>query len=71
MAERGHLGQEGRLHVLSCDEHLDGLDSRLEGRVDEIFTLRDEEPEFVPPAAVLQLADELQLLVLAGGDQDC
>jgi hypothetical protein len=71
MAQRGHLGQEGGLHVLSCDEHLDRLDSRLEGRIHEIFTLRDEEPELVAPAAVVQLPDELELLVLARGDQDC
>jgi hypothetical protein len=70
MTQRGHLGEQGRLHVLSGDEHLDRLEPHVECRLDEILALRDEEPELVAPAAVVQLPDELELLVLARGDQD-
>jgi len=38
--------------------------------VHEILTFRDEEPELVAPAAIVQLADELELLVVERGDQD-
>jgi hypothetical protein len=71
MAQHGDLGQQGGLHVLAGDEHLDRLDPRVERRLDEILTFGDEEPELVAPAAVVQLPDELELLVLARGDQDC
>jgi hypothetical protein len=37
--------------------------------VDEILALDDEEPELVAPAPLVQLADELELLVVARGDQ--
>jgi hypothetical protein len=71
MAQHGDLGQKGGLHVLSGNEQLNRFDLHVEGRLDEILTLRDEEPELVAPAAVLQLADELELLVVERGDQDC
>jgi hypothetical protein len=32
---------------------------------DEILALDEEEPELVAPAALVQLADELELLVVA------
>jgi hypothetical protein len=35
----------------------------LRGR-DEVLPLRDEQPELVPPAPVVQLPDELELLVV-------
>jgi hypothetical protein len=69
VARSGHLGEKLRLDVLARDEQLDRLDPCRRRSGDEILTLRDEQPELVPPAAVLQLADELELLVLAGGDQ--
>jgi hypothetical protein len=65
--ERRHLGQERRLDVLARDEQVDRLDPA--GRLDEILTLRDEQLELVAPAPVMELADELEPLVVAGGDQ--
>jgi hypothetical protein len=67
MRERRGLGQERRLDVLARDEQVDRLDA---GRgLDEILTLRDEQLELVAPAPVMELADELEPLVVAGGDQ--
>jgi len=71
MPEGRDLGQERRLDVLAGDEELNRLDAGVDCRLDEILTFRDEEPELVAPAAVLKLADELQLLVVEGGYQDC
>jgi len=71
MPEGRDLGQEHRLDVLAGDEELHRFDPGIDRRLDEILTLRDEEPELVAPAAVLQLADELELLVVERGDQDC
>jgi hypothetical protein len=67
MCERRDLREQGRLNVLSCHEQLHRLDAG--GRSDDVLTLRDEEPELVAPAPVVQLADELEPLVVAGGDQ--
>jgi len=69
VGERRHFREQCLLDVLSRDQQFDRLDACSLSSGDQIFTLRDEEPEPVPPAAVLQLADELELLVLAGGDQ--
>jgi hypothetical protein len=69
MAQRGDLGQQGRLHVLFGDEHLDRLNPGVERRLHEVLALRNEEPKLFAPAAVVQLANELELLVLARGDQ--
>jgi hypothetical protein len=69
MPERRDLAEQLRLDVLARDQELDRLDPCAERGVDEIFSLRREESELVAPAAVVQLADELELLVLAGGDQ--
>src|SRR5207244_10666427 len=69
MPEGRDLGQERRLDVLSGDEELDRLDPGVERSVHEILTLSDEEPELVAPAAILQLANELELLVVERGDQ--
>ena len=69
MGERRDFREQCLLDVLARDQQFDGLDACSLSSGDQILTLRDEEPELVPPAAVLQLADELELLVLAGGDQ--
>jgi hypothetical protein len=69
MPKRRDLAEQLRLDVLARDQELDRLDPCAERGVDEIFSLRREESELVAPAAVVQLADELELLVLAGGDQ--
>jgi hypothetical protein len=72
MCQRRHLGKQSRLDVLAGDQQLNWLDAGSIRRGDEILALRREEPELVAPAAVLQLANELELLVLAGSDQvDC
>jgi hypothetical protein len=69
MSKDRDLTEQLRLDVPARDEELDRLDPCGERGVDEIFSLRGEESELVAPAAVVQLADELELLVLAGGDQ--
>jgi hypothetical protein len=70
MAECRNVRQERGLHVLAGDEHVDGIDTGAARRIDEVFALGDEEAELVPPASVVELADELELLVLARSDQD-
>jgi hypothetical protein len=69
MSKRRHLREQLRLDVVAGDEQLDGLYAYRRRRVDEILTLDEEEPELVAPAALVQLADELELLVVAGADQ--
>ena len=69
MSERRHLGEQPRLDVVARDEQLDRLDPCRRGRIDEVLSLDEEEPELVAPAALVQLADELQLLVVPGADQ--
>jgi hypothetical protein len=64
--ERRHLRQELRRDVVACHEQIDRIGL---SRDDEILTLRDEEAELVAPAPVVELADELEALVVAGGDQ--
>jgi len=71
MPEGRDLGQEHRLDVLAGDEQLHRLDPGVDRRLDEILTFGDEEPELVAPVSVLQLADELELLVVERSDQDC
>jgi hypothetical protein len=67
MRERRHLCEQRRLDRLSRDEQVDRLDRRR--RLDEILPLDDEEAELVAPAPVSELANELQPLVVARGDQ--
>src|SRR5439155_6760242 len=69
MGERRVLGEQLRRDVLARHEQLDRLDPCLPGRVDEVLALGHEEPELVAPAPVGELADELELLVVAGDDQ--
>jgi hypothetical protein len=60
---REQLGRD----VLAGDEQLDRLE--IAGCVDEVLPLDCEQPELVAPAPVVELADELEPLVVAGGDQ--
>jgi hypothetical protein len=69
MAERRHLGEQRRLDVVAGDEHVDRLEAGVARGVDEVLTLRREQPELVAPAALVQLPDELELLVVARADQ--
>jgi hypothetical protein len=69
MAERRDLRQQGGLDVLPRDEHVDSVEPAGERGIDEVLALDEEEPELVSPAALVQLADELELLVVARGDQ--
>jgi len=63
--ERRHLREQLRLDVLPRDQQLDRLDAGREPGVDEILSLDGEQPELVPPAPVVKLADELEPLVVA------
>jgi hypothetical protein len=69
MSQSRHLGVQGGLHVFAGNKQFHRLDPRVERRLQEILALGDEEPELVAPAAFVQLPDELELLVLARGDQ--
>ena len=69
MAQRRDLREQRLLDVIARHEQVGRLDLRRQRRVDEILTLCDEEPELVAPAALVELPDELELLVLARGDQ--
>jgi len=63
--ELRHLGEQLGCEVLARHEKLDRLDPRRGRRFDEILPLDDEKPELVAPAPVTELADELELLVVA------
>jgi hypothetical protein len=67
MRERRDVGEQRRLDVLARDEQLDRLE--VGGSLDEVLPLDREQPELLPPAPVVELADELEPLVVAGGDQ--
>jgi hypothetical protein len=69
MRERRHLGQQLGRNVLSRDEHVGGHEPGGEPGFEEVLPLDREQPELVPPAPVVELADELEPLVVAGGDQ--
>ncbi|HWJ32931.1 MAG TPA: hypothetical protein VNR59_11370 [Gaiellaceae bacterium] len=69
MSQRRDLREQRRLDVLAGDQQVDGLEARGARRLNEILPLGDEQPELVAPAALLQLADELELLVVARADQ--
>jgi hypothetical protein len=60
-----HLRQQRRLDVLARDEQLDRLDAGRRRGGGEILALRDEQLELVAPAPVVELADELEPLVVA------
>jgi hypothetical protein len=61
--ERRDLGEQRRLDVVPRHEEVDRLDTGP--RLDEILALDDEQPELVAPAPVVELADELEPLVVA------
>jgi hypothetical protein len=65
MGKLRHFRQHRRQDVLAGDQQLLDLEACVAGCVDEVLTLGDEQPELVAPAAVVQLADELELLVVA------
>jgi hypothetical protein len=67
--ERSPPGSDQRceqvgLHVLAGDEQDLRLPSGDPGRLHEVLTLGDEQPELVAPALLLELADGLELLVV-------
>jgi hypothetical protein len=67
VCKRRDVGEQRRLDVLTGDEDVDERDRSR--RFDEVFPLDDEQLELVSPAPVVELADELEPLVVAGGDQ--
>jgi len=70
MRERRHLREQLGRHVLAGDEHVRRLDPGGEAGLEQILPLDREQPELVPPAPVVELADELEPLVVARGDQN-
>jgi hypothetical protein len=65
MRERRDLGEQIGGDRLTGDEQLDRLEAGIRRGVDEVFALGDEQPELVTPAPVMELADELEPLVVA------
>jgi hypothetical protein len=65
MRERRHLREQRRLDILPCDQKVD----RVDAVGYEILPLDGEQPKLVPPAPVVELADELEPFVVAGSDQ--
>jgi hypothetical protein len=63
------LCEKLRRHVLTRDEHVDRLDAREGRRLDRVLAFDEEIAGSLAPASVVKLADELQALVVAGGDQ--
>jgi hypothetical protein len=69
VSERRNLGEQGRLDVLARHQHVDRLEAARTRGVQEIFALDEKETELVAPAALVQFANELELLVVARADQ--
>jgi len=67
--ERRYLREELSGNVLSGDENVRRLEPAGEPGLEQILPLDREQPELVPPAPVAELADELEPLVVARGDQ--
>jgi hypothetical protein len=67
--KRRHVGQQRRLDGLARDEQFDGGPPCGASCLDQILALGDEQAELVAPPALVQLADELELLVVARADQ--
>ena len=59
------LREQLRVDVLAGAQQVDRLGGR---RLDRVLALDEEEPELLAPAPVVQLADELQALVVPGDD---
>src|SRR2546430_2236822 len=66
MRERRHLGEQLGRNVFPGDQQVDRIG---DGGLDQILAFRDEQPKLVSPAPVVELADELEPLVVAGRDQ--
>jgi hypothetical protein len=69
MRERRYLREQLGGNVLSGDENVRRLEPGGEPGLEQILPLDREQPELVPPAPVVELADELEPLVVARGDQ--
>ena len=69
MRERRYLREQLGGNVLSGDENVDRLEPGGEPGLEQILPLDREQPELVPPAPVVELADELEPLVVTRGDQ--
>jgi hypothetical protein len=69
MRERRDFGEQLGRDRLTGDEQLDRLETGRVCRLNEVLALGDEQPELVTPAPVMELADELEPLVVARGDQ--
>ncbi|HEU5243687.1 MAG TPA: hypothetical protein VFU33_04735 [Gaiellaceae bacterium] len=69
MRERRHPGQQLGLDVLPRNEHVGGIEPRGQPGLEQVLALDREQPELVSPAPVVELADELEPLVVAGSDQ--
>jgi len=67
--ERRHLREQLGGDVRSGYENVRRLEPRGEAGLEQILPLDREQPELVPPAPVVELADELEPLVVARGDQ--
>jgi hypothetical protein len=67
--ERRYLREQLGGDVLSGGENVRGLEPGGEAGLEQILALDREQPELVPPAPVVELADELEPLVVARGDQ--
>jgi hypothetical protein len=65
MRERRHLREQLRCDVVPGDENVGGLEPSTEPGLDQILPLDGEQPELVAPAPVVELADELEPLVVA------
>jgi hypothetical protein len=64
-----HLREQLGGNVLSGDKDVRGLEPGGEAGLEQILPLDREQPELVPPAPVVELADEFEPLVVARGDQ--
>ena len=70
MGQLGHGREQLRLDVLAGAQQLRRLDPGRPRSLDEILALDREQPQLVAPAPLRELADELELLVVPGGDQE-
>ena len=69
MRERRHLCEQLGRDVLARDKHVRRLNPGDQTSLEQILPLDRKQPELVPPAPLVELADELEPLVVAGGDQ--
>jgi hypothetical protein len=69
MRKRRDLSEELPRNIVPRDEDVRRLEPGREPRLEQILPLDREQPEFFAPAPVMELADELEPLVVAGGDQ--